>query len=113
MAGMAWNDEWNDLTTTFAFTIDNNQNELETVVGMARGSLEGHEDGPPARVHLADNLKNRYAPKLERIAPANSSNFDRALAGSLLNEVIGEINWFGMAEHYLQMARERKTKEEK
>jgi hypothetical protein len=111
--GMAWNDPWNGLTTTTALMIDNNQNELETVVGMARGEMERSGDTPACRVDLADKLKNRYGTRTERIANANSSNFDRALSGALLNECIGEINWFGLAEHYMQQVRERLAKEAK
>ena len=107
--GMKWDDPWNDLTQTLQVAIDNDQPEEESILAIARHAHNAGHDDPARRIILADAMKDRYGDMWAKLAPPDHRDFKRKCAGMILNEAVGEINWFGLAEHYLQKIREAKT----
>lgn len=111
----AWNDPWNELTQTVAMMIDNERPELSRCCAMARAVIANREQLSVVhstddlyaveRIELAKMLRNWYREKLENVARASSRHFPYQLANALLLQCVSEINWHGLAHHYLTAAR--------
>lgn len=113
----AWDSPWNEYTTTIATAIDNNAEEYQRVLGEAKAIIKNEvalsekyitTKDVAVRIELAQALQKWYWLRIERRTPPESKHFIPSLMGMLLNEVWGDINWHGLAEHYLSTAKEEK-----
>ena len=94
---------WNELTSTLALAIDNDRAELELVTQEVRTLYRQF-----GAIHwiTGEYLKNRYSGQFERCANPDSKTFIFQLMGMLLNEVVGQIDWDGLAQHYIEKVKE-------
>lgn len=117
---MRWDDEWDEFTQTVALTIDNDRNQYEEVLKVAGSILDtadlnmkNHGADTPEqanRIALGLQLKCKFGTTLVDYIRPTSKTFSFALAGALLNEVVGHVNWNGLAQHYLGYAQERRAR---
>jgi len=116
--------ERNHLTDTLALAVDNDRKELDAVLALTSSTLDltsrtvkSLEEGlgvaadPEAvrvqhRVAVAGALKERYHDKFLRLCQPDDRVFTVKVAGMLLNEVVGEIDWFDLAAHYISKVAE-------
>lgn len=113
---VAWDAPWNGLTMAFQLATDNDIVELTTTERAARRIAKATkpEDGPEGvsieflrRANMAEWLIARYVQRIGGFNP-DSKVFTTHLAGVLLHECVNEINWYGLAQHYIDKAKEGK-----
>jgi hypothetical protein len=115
MSRAAWDAPWNEFTTTLQVAIDSEEREHTSVLTLAARELDNAgnmktvlgEDSEEvaARITLALQLKTLFRKRLLRHANPDSKTFGIKLSGMLVNEALGQVNWQGLAEHYLSIIR--------
>jgi hypothetical protein len=118
MSRDAWDAPWNEFTTTLQVAIDSEEREYTSALTLAARELDNatnmkavygvDSDEVAARITLALQLKTLLRNRLLRHANPDSKTFGVKLAGRLVNEALGQVNWHGLAEHYLNIVRENR-----
>jgi DNA-binding LytR/AlgR family response regulator len=98
--------KWNELTSTTALAIDNDQAQLDFVLKTVANLRLSSRSEDQLRASVSQALEKHYSDNLTRACNPDSNSFCFKLAGMLLNQVIAEIQWNELAKHYITTYRE-------